>query len=519
MYNFKMKNLKIIIFSLFLLLSFSAHKAEAAVTLQLSALNISGLTSTGTATLPTFSLNINTNDLSDFSSTAVFGINIFNTYNSATQSFSGNAGSGAITVQTGVLQQTKTIAITQPLTNNSIYFARVFYNKGTNLDFVYSNVVSFKFGDSTSVNNNFSPASYITDPLSNGYTPVVLTNNNSGTESGKWWFKQTQDGKAKGPFSNIAECETERAKGNSYSKQCFQFYYPLAPLPGQADKIDTSSSGDSDCPFGNYLNILIKLFIGICAVLAMIKIVLGGMQYMTSELSSGKEDGKNSITSAVFGLILALGAFAILNTINPELLKVCLNNLPKAVVQVEEIEKKISNQSGNGICAVVTDQNNPCYPGKLASSFSGTTNATVPFNTLAAQASAICMLESSGKSDMPNGLNPNIILDKCSDNKPFSFGLFQINASAHRNDIPACNGAFNIPAGHGASQGNALEFYTAKNGTKYPSKWSCTTVEPAYTACKNYLTNPINNINFAATSTSLNKWSSWSTYNSCKVKF
>jgi hypothetical protein len=331
-----MKNLKIIIFSLFLLLSFSAHKAEAAVTLQLSALNISGLTSTGTATLPTFSLNISTNDLSDFSSTAVFGINIFNTYNSTTQSFSGNAGSGAITVQTGVLQQTKTIAITQPLTNNSIYFARVFYNKGTNLDFVYSNVVSFKFGDSTSVNNNFSPASYITDPLSNGYTPVVLTNNNSGTESGEWWFKPTKDGEVKGGFSSIAECEIERAKGNSYSKQCFQFYYPLAPLPGQADKIDTSSSGDSDCPFGNYLNILIKLFIGICAVLAMIKIVLGGMQYMTSELSSGKEDGKNSITSAVFGLILALGAFAILNTINPELLKVCLNNLPKATVLVQD---------------------------------------------------------------------------------------------------------------------------------------------------------------------------------------
>ncbi len=163
---------------------------------------------------------------------------------------------------------------------------------------------------------------------------TVLTPNTSGTESGKWWFKQAKDSEAKGPFSSIAECEIERAKGDSYSKQCFQFYYPLAPLPGQADKIDTSS-GDSDCPFGNYLNILIKLFIGICAVLAMIKIVLGGMQYMTSELSSGKEDGKNNITSAVFGLILALGAFAILNTINPELLKVCLNNLPKAVVQID----------------------------------------------------------------------------------------------------------------------------------------------------------------------------------------
>lgn len=342
-----MKNIKLIIFSLFLLLSFSINRADASVSLQLSALNISGVTATGTATMPTFSLNINTNDLSDFSSTAVFGINIFDTYNSSNQSFSGNAGSGAITVQTGVLQQTKTIAITQPLTTNSTYFARVFYTSGSNLDFVYSNVVSFKFGDSTSVNNTFAPASAATVPTSaNGFNSVIITPNTSGTESGKWWFKQAKDSEAKGPFSGVAECEAERAKGNSYSKQCFQFYYPLAPLPGQADKIDTTTSGDSDCPFGNYLNILIKLFIGICAVLAMIKIVLGGMQYMTSELSSGKEDGKNSITSAVFGLILALGAFAILNTINPELLKVCLNNLPKATVVISPTDTSTgSNQS------------------------------------------------------------------------------------------------------------------------------------------------------------------------------
>ncbi len=512
MYNFKMKNLKLIIFSLFLLLSLFGNKAEAAVTLQLSALDISG-----TSTYPSMNVVINT-ALTDFTSNSSFGLVVYNWDSTV-------AGTAFVLPQTNQTTQTKVVAIQTPLTNGTVYYARAYYTDGTSYNFIFSNQVSFKFGDPSSVDNAYAPASVGTVPTSaNNFTPVVIPggpnpNINGTNSSDDWWFKQTKDGEAKGPFSSIAECEKERAKGNSYSKQCFQFYYPLAPLPGQADKIDTSSSGDSDCPFGNYLNILIKLFIGICAVLAMIKIVLGGMQYMTSELSSGKEDGKNSITSAVFGLILALGAFAILNTINPELLKVCLNNLPKAVVQVEEIEKKISNQSGSGICAVVTDQNNPCYPGKLASSFSGTTNDTAPFNTLAAQASAICMLESSGKSDMPNGLNPNIILDKCSDNKPFSFGLFQINASAHRNDIPACNGAFNIPTGHGASQGNALEFYTAKNGTKYPSKWSCTTVEPAYTACKNYLTNPINNINFAATSTSLNKWGSWSTYNSCKVKF
>ena len=338
MYNFKMKKLKLIIFSLFLLLSLFGNKAEAAVTLQLSALDISG-----TSTYPSMNVVINA-ALTDFTSNSSFGLVVYN-WDST------EAGTAFILPQTNQTTQTKIVAIQTPLTNGTVYYARAYYTDGTSLNFIFSNQVSFKFGDPSSVDNAYAPASVGTVPTSvNNFTPVVIPggpnpNINGTNSSDDWWFKQTKDGEAKGPFS-IDKCETERAKGNSYSDKCFQFYYPLAPLPGQADKIDTTTSGDSDCPFGNYLNILIKLFIGICAVLAMIKIVLGGMQYMTSELSSGKEDGKNSITSAIFGLILALGAFALLNTINPELLKVCLNNLPKATVMVEnEPETGIDSDS------------------------------------------------------------------------------------------------------------------------------------------------------------------------------
>ena len=41
---------------------------------------------------------------------------------------------------------------------------------------------------------------------------------------------------------------------------------------------------------------------------------------MTSELVSSKEAGRHRMTEAVFGLIVALGAYALLNTINPSLL-------------------------------------------------------------------------------------------------------------------------------------------------------------------------------------------------------
>ena len=102
-------------------------------------------------------------------------------------------------------------------------------------------------------------------------------------------------------------------------------YQLLAPLDG-FESFDTTQT----CAFGRYLDIVINLFIGICAVLAVIMIVVGGIEYMTSELVSSKEHGKGQMTQAVLGLILALGAWLILNQLNPKLLELCLDKLPDA---------------------------------------------------------------------------------------------------------------------------------------------------------------------------------------------
>jgi hypothetical protein len=122
-------------------------------------------------------------------------------------------------------------------------------------------------------------------------------------------------------------------------------YTPLAPLPGLENSgcvdngkpcIDTQKSDTNPCPFGNYLNIMFKLFLGVAGVLAVVMIVMGGVQYMTSDLVSSKEEGKKTITNAIFGLLVGLGAVLILNTINPNLLDVCLNNLPKATIVIDD---------------------------------------------------------------------------------------------------------------------------------------------------------------------------------------
>ena len=278
-------------------------------------------------------------------------------------------------------------------------------------------------------------------------------------------------------------------------------YSPLAPFPGTGltDTIDTAAP----CAFGNYLNIMIKIVIGFSAVLAMVMIVMGGIEYMTSSIVSGKEAGKQTIINALLGLLVALGAYVILNTINPNLLNACLNLGTVSIII--DPQETLRNRAGGGVCEPIADSNNPCSPGNLSSVFSGTSTKAAPFDTIAAQASAICNLESRGVPNTESGV------DKCSDGKAFSFGLFQINGSAHRNSISACSGAFSIPAGHGQNQGNRIE-------NSY--SWTCTTNEPEYTKCKEYLKDPANNIKEAYKLYQARpSWDNWTTRASCIGKF
>ena len=318
----------------------------------------------------------------------------------------------------------------------------------------------------------------------------------------------------KSPYTNVI---APKAETNTT-------YIPLAPIPGLEKGVPFETDPSKNpCPFGKYLNIIIKLIIGFAAVLAMVMIVMGGIEYMTSDLVSSKEAGKETITHAILGLLIALGAFLILNTINPQLLSVCLD-LPKATITISpEQELIIKNRSGLGNCAVVTDANNACHPDKITKDwfgrnmayFNGDTSANEPFKKLAAQASAICQLESRGSSAIPK---PENTFDKCSDNKPFSFGLFQINAAAHMNNITACNGAFQKAAG--TNQGKCVDGQRDPK-TGYCMQWDCKTIEPAYTTCQNYLINPANNIKeaYILYQARTPKWTDWSTYNSCKAKF
>lgn len=89
-------------------------------------------------------------------------------------------------------------------------------------------------------------------------------------------------------------------------------YTLLAPI-GNLTVVDKTTG------VGDYLNIILMIAIGLCGALAVIMIVVRGVQYMGDESVFGKTEAKHHIMQAVLGLILALGAYAILNTINPNL--------------------------------------------------------------------------------------------------------------------------------------------------------------------------------------------------------
>ena len=186
----------------------------------------------------------------------------------------------------------------------------------------------------------------------------------------KWYFIDNAMS-YRGPFDDVTECRTQLtaekvATGNNALADCVQktlgqvaqgasntdlvlldpmkvdggsgVYKLLAPI-GSLESIDTTGKtcpGNPDIAngIGCYLNIIFKIAIGLCAALAVIMLVINGIKYMTSESFTEKSELKKDMLGPIMGLFIALGAFAILNTINPAL-------TGKEGISVDQVEYEI----------------------------------------------------------------------------------------------------------------------------------------------------------------------------------
>jgi hypothetical protein len=115
-------------------------------------------------------------------------------------------------------------------------------------------------------------------------------------------------------------------------------YTPLA-LP---------QSGDITIRANNPATLIIDIFrytIAASAALAIVMIIIGGIQYMSTDAWSGKKDGKERIKQALVGLLLVMLTFLILQTINPK------------IVDISFLNKSFGPGTGNtGITPPVTTQ-------------------------------------------------------------------------------------------------------------------------------------------------------------------
>ncbi|MEX2514567.1 MAG: pilin [Candidatus Paceibacterota bacterium] len=94
-------------------------------------------------------------------------------------------------------------------------------------------------------------------------------------------------------------------------------YKFLAPIGGFGESVDVTSTSS----FTNYIQNGITIMIGFAIMAAIVLIIAAGFRYMTSVSQSGVSQAKKTMSNAILGLILALTAVLILQTINPDLVE------------------------------------------------------------------------------------------------------------------------------------------------------------------------------------------------------
>lgn len=135
-------------------------------------------------------------------------------------------------------------------------------------------------------------------------------------------------------------------------------YTVLAPLPcieGGGITCTTGGNGavQKTVNFKTYVQYTINLLIGLSAVVAVVMIVWGGIEYMFTASFSGKKMGLEKVTHAIYGLVLVLTSYIILRTIDPRLVEI-----PNTIVPTIEIRDEL-RQDANALLVgkIINDAN------------------------------------------------------------------------------------------------------------------------------------------------------------------
>ena len=170
------------------------------------------------------------------------------------------------------------------------------------------------------------------------------------TPSGTYYFQQKVHSRVSsedvrmGKFNadtGIVPMEGEVGYQKNFDSHSYRL---LSPLPNLSFVFDPDLCRDyvaenktlppgTICDINQFINYIMKLLIGLAGVMLVLRIMFEGYQYLVTDVPALKSGAKNSIVESALGLVLALSAYLILNTINPQLVSngVQLNDVAAGV--------------------------------------------------------------------------------------------------------------------------------------------------------------------------------------------
>src|SRR3989344_3365996 len=129
----------------------------------------------------------------------------------------------------------------------------------------------------------------------------------------------------------------------------------FCPLADVSESLKLRELYKSDTDLVEYINSLFKVAISLGAIIAVIRLAIGGFMYMGGELWRTKEEAKMIFKDVFLGLFLLLSIWIILSQINPQLLnlKIDFQKVPEAPAQPPQ---KIGKGDQNALDEILRDE-------------------------------------------------------------------------------------------------------------------------------------------------------------------
>lgn len=176
-----------------------------------------------------------------------------------------------------------------------------------------------------SSNNPFADKSRFDSTWQNCF---ISDKNGKPLEEDTYYFQNTDNG--------TIQVNPRAAK----SKPSWEKYTLLAPFAGFEEAPDN---------VGDYLNKIFIIGIALCGALAVVMLIISGIQYMGEESIFGKSKWREQMKNALYGLLIALSAYALLNTIDPRLLGGGGVNIRAVTIEVDpEVHGDTPHSAVNG---------------------------------------------------------------------------------------------------------------------------------------------------------------------------